>query len=99
MAKTIYSGPENMPTLVSVLWCILCFQRIPFKNIFDSLQLVTVTVWQRYNVSMPFTIVYILFSCPLGLLVSLWHFETIRGSLMRPKWPNVASLVQKIGTL
>ena len=35
MAETSYSGPENMHTLVSVLWCILCFQRIPFKNIFD----------------------------------------------------------------
>ena len=29
------SGPGNMHTLVSVLWCSLCFQRIPFKNIFD----------------------------------------------------------------
>ena len=25
------------------------------------------------------------FSCPLGSLVSLWNFETIRGSLMKPK--------------
>ena len=24
-----------MHTLVSVFWCSLCFQRIPFKNIFD----------------------------------------------------------------
>ena len=29
---------------------------------------------------MPFTIV--LFSCPLGLWVSLWNFKTIRGSLL-----------------
>ena len=35
MAETSYSGPENMHTLVSVLWCILCFQRIHFKNTFD----------------------------------------------------------------
>ena len=35
MAKTSWSGPENKHTLVSVLWCILCFQRIPFKNIVD----------------------------------------------------------------
>ena len=36
MAKTSYSGPENLHTLVSVLWCILCFQRITFfKNMFD----------------------------------------------------------------
>ena len=41
----------------------------------------------------------ILFSCPLGSLVSLWNFETIRGSLMKPKWPKLASLVQKIYTL
>ena len=26
---------EYMHTLVSVLWCSLSFQRIPFKNIFD----------------------------------------------------------------
>ena len=25
-------------------------------------------------------------SCPLGLWVSFWNFETIRGSLMKPKW-------------
>ena len=35
MAETSLSGPENTHTLVSVLWCILCFQRIPFKNIFN----------------------------------------------------------------
>ena len=34
----------------------------------------------------------ILFSCPLGSWVSLWNFETIRGSLMRPKWPKLDSL-------
>ena len=26
---------EKMHTLVSVLWWCLCFQKIPFKNIFD----------------------------------------------------------------
>ena len=35
MAETSLSGPENMHTLISILWCILCFQRIPFKNIFN----------------------------------------------------------------
>ena len=30
MAKTSYSGPENMHTLVTGLRCILCFQRITF---------------------------------------------------------------------
>ena len=39
------------------------------------------------------------FSCSLGSWVSLWSIETIRGSLMRPKRPKLASLAQKIGTL
>ena len=41
----------------------------------------------------------LLFSCPLGSLVSLWNFETIRGSLMKPKWQTLASLAQEICTL
>ena len=28
--------------------------------------------------------------------VSLWNFETIRGSLMTPRWQKLASLVQEI---
>ena len=28
MAETSWSGLVNLHTLVSVLWCILCFQRI-----------------------------------------------------------------------
>ena len=39
------------------------------------------------------------FSCPLGSWVSLWNFETIRGSLMKPKWQKLASLAQNICTL
>ena len=36
MAETGQSGPENLHTLVSVIWCILCFQGITFfKNIFN----------------------------------------------------------------
>ena len=35
MAETSSSGPGNMYTLVSVLWCSLCFKGYPFKNIFD----------------------------------------------------------------
>ena len=30
MAKTSLSGPENLHTLVSILRCILCFQRLTF---------------------------------------------------------------------
>ena len=37
--------------------------------------------------------------CPLGSSVLLWNFETIRRSLMRPKWPKLASLAQKICSL
>ena len=33
-------------------------------------------------------------SCPFGSLVLLWNFETIRGPLIRPKWPKLASLAQ-----
>ena len=36
-----------------------------------------------------------LFSCPLGSWDLLLNFETIRGSLMRPKRPKLASLAQK----
>ena len=35
----------------------------------------------------------------LGSWVSLWNFETIRGSLMKPKWQKLASLAQEICTL
>ena len=38
-------------------------------------------------------------SCPLGSWVSLWNFETIRGSLMKPNWQKLASLAQEICTL
>ena len=31
--------------------------------------------------------------------VLLRNFDTIRGSLMRPKWPKLTSLVQEICTL
>ena len=33
------------------------------------------------------------------LWVSLWDFETIRWSLMKPKWQKLASLAQEICTL
>ena len=34
-----------------------------------------------------------------GIMGSLWNFETIRGSLMKPKWQKLASLAQEICTL
>ena len=46
MAETSKSGPENLRTLVSILWCILCFQRITFlRTYLTSLQLVIGTMW------------------------------------------------------
>ena len=39
------------------------------------------------------------FSCPLGSWVLLLNFETIRGSLMKPKWQKLASLAKEICTL
>ena len=41
----------------------------------------------------------LLFSYPLGSWDLLWKFETIRGSLMKPKWQKLASLAQEICTL
>ena len=38
-------------------------------------------------------------TCPLGSWVSLWNFETIRGSLVKPKWQKLACLAQEICTL
>ena len=68
----------------------------PFKNIFDF---TTAGDWDcveaverlpalHYNVDF--------ISCPLGSWVSLWNFETIRGSLTMPKWQKLASLAQEI---
>ena len=32
VAEAGWSGPGDVRALVSVLWCRLCFQRIPFKE-------------------------------------------------------------------
>ena len=89
-----------MHILVSVLWCFLCFQRIPFKNIFnftttgewDCVAAVERVPALHYSVDFIFLsfgimgfIVELLFSCHLGSWLSMWNFETTRGSLMRPK--------------
>ena len=88
-----------MHTLVSVLWCRLCFQRIPFKNIFDF---TTAGDWDCVAAverlpALHYSVDFI--SCPLGSLVSLWNFEIIRGSLVGPKWQKLASLAQEVCTL
>ena len=67
-----------MHALVSALGAVLVPKDNLLRTFLTSLQLVTGTVWRRYNVSLPFTIVYILFSCPLGSWVLLWKFETIK---------------------
>ena len=71
-----------------------------FKNTFDF---TTAGGWECVaaieRLSLPFTIVKILFSCPLGSWVSFWNFETILGSLMKPKWQKLASLAKEICTL
>ena len=70
----------------------------PFKNIYfttagdwDCVAAVERLIVLHYSVDF--------ISCILGFWVSLWNFETIRGSLMRPKWQKLASLAQEICTL
>ena len=65
-----------------------------FKNIFDF---TTAGDWDCVAVveRLPALHYSDLFYCPLGSWVSLCNFETIRGSLMRLKWPKLASLGQK----
>ena len=67
-----------------------------------------VTPWERAGIEALMLIVLTFgpvvrnkesFSCPLGSWVSLWNFETIRGSMMKPKWQKLASLAQEICTL
>ena len=58
MAETGESGPEILHILVSVTWCILCFQRITFlRTYLTSLQLVIRTVFGGRTSPLPFTIV------------------------------------------
>ena len=40
-----------------------------------------------------YSVDFILFS--FGIIVSLWNFDTIRGSLMKPKWQKLASRPRK----
>ena len=81
----------------SLVWSLLPKDTL-LRTYLTSLQLVTGNVWRRWNVSLPFTVVYILFYFPLGSWGSLWNFETIRGSLVTPKWQKLASLAQEICT-
>ena len=78
---------------------VFAYRGYPFKNIFDLTtagDLECVAAVERLPA---LHYMEILFSCPLGSWVSLWNFETIRGSLMKPKWQRLASLAQEICTL
>ena len=99
MTETSQYGPGNMHTVVSVLWCSLSFQRIPFKNIFDF---TTAGDWdcvaaEERLPALHYSVDFIFLS--FGSWVSLWNFETIRGSLMKPKWQKLDSLAQEICTM
>ena len=77
MAETSKSGPGNMHTLVSVLWCSLCFQGIPLKNIFDftaagdwdCVAAVEHLPALHYSVDFIF-----LFFGSMGSIVELWNY-------------------------
>ena len=65
----------------------------PFKNIFDF---TTAGDWDCVAAVERLPVLhYSLDFCPLGSWVSLWNFELIRGSLMKPKWQILASLAQE----
>ena len=51
MAETSLSGPENLHTLVSVRWCVLCFQRITFLRTYFRFVTVGLSgvIHQRYG--------------------------------------------------
>ena len=87
-----------MPTLVSVLGAFFASKGYPFKNIdFTSAgDLDCVAAVERLP-AFHYSVDFIFLS--FGIMVSLWSFEAIGGSLMRLKWPKLASLAQKIYTL
>ena len=77
MAETSYSCPENTHTLVLVFWCNLCFQRIPFKNIFDF---TTAGDWDCVAVverlpALHYSVDFIFLSFGIiGFIVELWNY-------------------------
>ena len=78
------------------------FQLVKGSPLVSLLYVVFFVCFAKFSYGVPdqvFPIVLILFSCPLESWVSLWYFDTIRGSLMKPKWQKLASLAQKICTL
>ena len=67
-----------------------------FKNIFDF---TTAGDWDCVAAverlpALHYSVDFIFLS--FGIMASLWNFETIRGSLMKPKWQKLASLAQEI---
>ena len=71
----------------------------PFKNIFDLTtagDLDYVAAVERFP-ALHYSVDFIFLS--FEFMVSLWNFETIKGSLMTPKWQKLAGLAQEICTL
>ena len=64
MAASGKSGPENLHTLVSVLWCIVCFQRITFlRTYLNSINSVYISVLYK-----------LINSVDLGIILHQKHF-------------------------
>ena len=85
-------SPAHVHTTVTEKEC-------PFKKIVD---LTTAGDWDCVAAverlpALHYSVDFIFLS--FGVMVSLWNFETIRGSMVMPKWLKLASPVQKICTL
>ena len=69
-----------MHTLVSVLWCSLCFQRIPFKNTFDFTiagDWDCVAAVERLP-ALHYSVDFIFLSFGImGLIVELWNYKRV----------------------
>ena len=71
----------------------------PFKNIFDFTSAGDwdcVAAAERLP-ALHYSVDFIFLS--FGIMGSLWNFENIKGSLMKPKWQKLACLPQEICTL
>ena len=69
----------------------------PFKSIFSTVGDSDCVAAVERLPAFHYSVDFIFF--PFGSWVSLWNFELIRGSLVKPKWQKLASLAQEICTL
>ena len=77
---------EICTLLVQFFGAVFASKAYPFKNIFDF---TTAGDWDCVAAverlpALHYSVDFIFLSC--GIRVSLLNFETIRGSLMKPKW-------------